>query len=78
MDNLTEAFLGFLKAKFSQPVSVGDGATDVMRQPLFPGLESKPRQLQAPGLPGMASLPPAPPEPDPLAGGDDYFDVGGY
>lgn len=65
MSNVPELFLEFLRQKFAQPVMVGDSATDVMRQPLFPGLEAKPRELQAPALPSLppeVTAPQAPPE----------------
>ena len=53
MTDLPEMFLSFLQQKFAQEVTVGDAATDVMRQPLFPGLEAKPRELNAPEMPQL-------------------------
>lgn len=64
LDALTEQFMAYLKQRFAQRVVVGDGATDVLRQPLFPGLEAPPRelaqmqQMQEPMLdPGMLGVP---------------------
>lgn len=53
MSDLPSMFLAFLQQKFAQEVTVGDAATDVMRQPLFPGLEAKPRELGAPAMPAL-------------------------
>lgn len=44
---ITERFVKFLAGKFGSPVVVEDAATDVLRQPMFPGLDAKAQLLGA-------------------------------
>lgn len=69
MAEVTERFVKFLQGQFGQQVTVEDAATDVLRQPLFPGLDTKPQELMnmaniAADFPeymaGMDMLPPGP------------------
>lgn len=51
---ITQRFVSFLQGKFGARVELDPTATDVLRQPLFPGLDGKPRELNevAGGFPG--------------------------
>lgn len=42
---ITQRFVEFLQGKFGATVTVDATATDVLRQPLFPGLDGKPAEL---------------------------------
>lgn len=51
---ITQRFVEFLQGKFGARVELDPTATDVLRQPLFPGLDGRPRQLNEPA--GMDSF----------------------
>jgi len=52
---LVERFIRFLGERFGSKTLAEPGATDVLRQPVFPGLDSKPQEL--PTDPMMAADP---------------------